>query len=91
METPEGMFRDLCENANDLIQSVSPEGRFLYVNRAWLEALGYTREEVEELKVFDVIHPDCRANCQEATRVMPPRPRAQNQAAYPIREDARAR
>ena len=34
------LYRDLCENANDLIQSVDPEGRFLYVNKAWLHTLG---------------------------------------------------
>ncbi len=59
------LFRDLCENAHDLIQSVSPEGRFLYVNRAWLRTLGYTRDEVGELNVFDVIHPDSRDHCEQ--------------------------
>jgi PAS domain S-box-containing protein len=58
------IFRDLCENATDLIQSVSPEGRFVYVNRAWLETLGYAAEEVAGLNVFDVIHPDSREHCE---------------------------
>lgn len=57
------LFQDLCENAHDLIQSVSPEGRFLYVNRSWLRTLGYTLEEVSGLGVFDVIHPDSRRHC----------------------------
>ena len=42
----EERYRDLFENANDLIQSVSPEGRFLYVNRAWRDTLGYTEEDL---------------------------------------------
>ena len=65
---PEAIFRDLCENAHDLIQSVSPEGRFLYVNRSWLETLGYRLEEVAGLTVFDVIHPDSREHCEAMMR-----------------------
>jgi len=57
---------DLLENCNDLVQSVSPEGRFLYVNRGWLETLGYTRDEVARLPLFDVVHPECVAHCGEA-------------------------
>ena len=59
----EGRFRDLFENVSDLIQSVSPEGRLLYVNRAWRETLGYSEEDILRLSVFDIIHPDCREHC----------------------------
>lgn len=31
----EERYRDLFENANELIQSVAPDGRFRYVNSAW--------------------------------------------------------
>ncbi len=61
----EERYRDLFENAGDLIQSVDPEGRFLYVNRAWLETLGYERDEVRELNLFDIVHPRYRAYCNE--------------------------
>jgi PAS domain S-box-containing protein len=63
MEEHEAFFRDLVDNAHDLIQSVSPEGRFLYVNRAWLDTLGYTQEDLDKLKVFDVVHADGRDHC----------------------------
>ncbi|MDA8387834.1 MAG: PAS domain-containing protein, partial [Nitrospiraceae bacterium] len=42
----EEMVKDFLDSANDLIQSVSPDGRFRYVNRAWRAALGYSREEL---------------------------------------------
>jgi len=58
-------YLDLLENANDLIQSASPNGHFLYVNRAWRETLGYTQEEVGRLSLFDIIHPDSQAHCME--------------------------
>ena len=35
-------YWDLFENANDLIQSVTPEGKFIYVNRVWRETLKYS-------------------------------------------------
>lgn len=66
METTyEDRYRDLFENANDMIQAVLPDGRFQYVNRAWREALGYDRDEVEKLTVFDVVHPDSMEHCMD--------------------------
>ncbi|MEA5619633.1 PAS domain S-box protein [Cronbergia sp. UHCC 0137] len=59
-------LEDFFDNASDLIQSVSLEdGKFIYVNRAWLERLGYRRDELNSLTVFDLIHPDCLHNCQQ--------------------------
>lgn len=54
----EHRVKDLFDNAHDLIQSVSPEGSFLYVNSSWLKSLGYLQEELESLNIVDVIHPD---------------------------------
>jgi len=61
----EEQYRDLFENATDLIQSVTPEGRFLYVNRAWRQILDYTEAEVAQLSVFDVIHPEYHEICRD--------------------------
>ncbi len=60
----EDRFKDILDNANDLIQSVSPEGKFLYVNRAWRETLEYTAEEASALTLFDIIDPSCMDHCQ---------------------------
>ena len=64
----EARFRDLFENVSDLIQSISPEGKFLYVNRAWRDTLGYSEEEVSKMSVFDIIHPDSRDHCIDLFR-----------------------
>ncbi len=64
LQESEERYRDLFENASDLIQSVTPEGRFLYVNRAWREALGYTEAEVKRLQVWDIIAPEYRERCR---------------------------
>ncbi len=68
MDRREDFFRDLCDNAHDLIQSVSAEGKFLYVNRSWLQTLGYRADEVEALTLFDIIHPDSLDHCREVMR-----------------------
>jgi len=57
------LFRDLFDNATDLIQSVAADGRFLFVNRAWQEALGYSAEDVKNLRVFDIFAPECQDHC----------------------------
>ncbi|GAB4362618.1 MAG: hypothetical protein Kow00128_02510 [Deltaproteobacteria bacterium] len=61
----EERLRDFFDNAIDLIQSVSPEGRFLYVNRSWKETLGYGEDEALRLSIFDIIAPDHRERCRE--------------------------
>jgi PAS domain S-box-containing protein len=58
LRNSEEQCRDLLENATDLIQSVAPDGSFLYVNPAWRQAFEYSESEIAELKVFDVLHPE---------------------------------
>jgi len=58
-------FRDLIEHAHDLIQSVDPDGRFQYVNDAWLKTLGYKKSEIDRLTLSDVLHPDSRDHCMQ--------------------------
>ena len=60
----EERYRSMIENSNDLIQSVTTDGRFLFVNPKWLNVLGYSQEEVDQLNLFDIIHPDSIPHCQ---------------------------
>ncbi len=61
----EERYHDLFENANDLIQSVAPDGHFLYVTRTWRKMFGYNKEEVANLTLWDIIHPDFIPHCRE--------------------------
>ena len=63
LRASEERYRDLFDNANDLIQSTDAEGRFVYVNRAWRDTLGYSEEEVGRLSVRDIVDPDSKAHC----------------------------
>jgi PAS domain S-box-containing protein len=70
-------LQDFLDNANDLIQSVAPDGRILYVNSAWKRTLGYADEQLERLNLMDIVHPvHRRAVRDEFDRVLkgePPR------------------
>ncbi len=57
-------YHDLFEHANDLIQSVDMDGRYIYVNRTWRHTLGYSQDEVEKLTLNDVIAPESLEHCQ---------------------------
>lgn len=51
-------LQDLVDNTSDLIQLLTLDGKFIFVNRAWREALGYNSEEISALNLIDVLHPD---------------------------------
>ena len=51
----ETLYRDLFDSASDLIHAVRPDGGFAYVNKAWLQTLGYSESELEDLRVWDVV------------------------------------
>lgn len=64
----EERYRNLFENAHDLIQSVDPEGKFIFVNASWLKTLGYTSDDLQKMTLFEIIHPDRRSYCSDIFR-----------------------
>ena len=64
----EEKYRDLFENATDMIQSVDRDGKLLYVNHAWLDTLGYDTAEVAGLTIEDVIDPESVEHCHQLLR-----------------------
>jgi PAS domain S-box-containing protein len=62
LKESEERYRDLFDNASDLIHSVRPDGSFAYVNRAWRETLGYDPADVERLTIWDVVDPAVHAS-----------------------------
>ncbi len=61
----EKQLSELFDSTKDLIQSISLDGRLLFVNRAWCETLGYSEQEAEAINIFQVIHSDHHAACQQ--------------------------
>ncbi len=54
----EQRFRTLFEQASDGIFVADPQGRFLEVNSAGCQMVGYTAEELRDLTVADLVAPD---------------------------------
>ena len=59
----EARFRSLIDGMFNMVQSIDQEGRFNYVNQAWLDTMGYALEDLDRLKVWDIIHPDSLEKC----------------------------
>ncbi|MBA3495758.1 MAG: PAS domain S-box protein, partial [Gemmatimonadales bacterium] len=56
----EARYRDLFDNASDLVCTTALDGRFLYANPAWSQAMGYPDDAVASLRFADLVHPDSR-------------------------------
>ncbi|MFD2515019.1 PAS domain S-box protein [Pontibacter locisalis] len=54
-------LQDLFDNAHDLIQNISVDNKFIFVNKAWKERLGYSDEDIESLSLNDIVHPYYKA------------------------------
>jgi PAS domain S-box-containing protein len=65
LKESEERFRDLFENANDLIQVCDAEGRFLYVNRKWKETIGYREDKAKNITFRDIIQKDQISHCND--------------------------
>ncbi|MEZ4485669.1 MAG: PAS domain S-box protein [Syntrophotaleaceae bacterium] len=52
------MFRSIFEHANAGMNTLTLRGRYLQVNQAFCAFVGYSREELQSLTVFDLTHPD---------------------------------
>jgi len=60
----ERRYRELAENAHDIIFTHDLEGNFLYVNRAAVQVLGYSKEQFSRLRIWDIIAPESIAGAR---------------------------
>ena len=56
----EERYRDLFDNATDLVCMAAPDGSLLYVNKAWQQGTGYGDDEIDRMQLLDIVHPDSR-------------------------------
>lgn len=60
MELGEPRYRELVENASDLIYELDASGRFTFANLMMERMVGYTKEELATKMYWDLVHPDHR-------------------------------
>src|SRR2546421_1048453 len=58
LRNSEDGYRELFENANDIIYTHDLEGTFTSLNRAGERITGYSREEARRMKISDVLAPE---------------------------------
>jgi diguanylate cyclase (GGDEF)-like protein/PAS domain S-box-containing protein len=56
----EERYRELVENASDMVFRTDQKGYFIYVNASTLRMTGYTEEEILGKQYLEMIHPDMR-------------------------------
>lgn len=61
----EARFRDLFENANDLIYTHDLQGNFTSLNRAGERITGYTRDEALRMNIAEVVAPEYLQTAQQ--------------------------
>jgi two-component system, cell cycle sensor histidine kinase and response regulator CckA len=62
----EARYRDLFENATDLIATVDEQSRLTAVNEAFIRTLGYSREELLGRPIADLVPPEWHQQLQRA-------------------------
>ncbi len=64
----ETRYKKLFEEANDIVYTHDFEGKFTSLNKEGERLSGYTREEAENLSVYEIIVPEYRELALEMTR-----------------------
>lgn len=61
----EEKYRNLIEGSYDMVQSINLDGNFNFVNKAWINTLGFDENEVKKITLFDIIHPESLERCKK--------------------------
>ena len=51
----EERYKDIFDNAHDLIHIVAPDGTIIYVNNAWIKTLGYSLGEIQGESIYSFV------------------------------------
>jgi PAS domain S-box-containing protein len=63
-------LQDLVDNTSDLIQLVAMDGKFIFVNKAWREVLGYGLDEIASMRMEDILHPQHKEEAEAQLRLI---------------------
>ena len=58
LKETEERYKDLFENAIDIVQILDSKGNFIFVNPSWYNTLEYTPSQINGMTIFDIVHPE---------------------------------
>ncbi|MFZ0390248.1 MAG: PAS domain S-box protein [Calditrichia bacterium] len=58
LQKSEARYRELVEGTDNLVSQVDADGKFIFINKAYSDLLGYTREELQDTLAWDIVHPN---------------------------------
>ena len=64
LKQSEKLYREVVENASDLIYTTNHLGKIIHANDAAFKFTGYSREEVYSSNFSDLVHPDYRSKAK---------------------------
>jgi PAS domain S-box-containing protein len=68
LKESEEKYRQIIENSQDLIYTIGPEGKFLFISPAISQLLGYDEATLIGRPFQTMVHPDDVAACEESLR-----------------------
>ncbi len=68
LQTSEQKYRELVENANDIIFSIDSTGRFTFYNSRFEQVLGYSSDELLDCPFTDIVAPKSVETSRESFR-----------------------
>ncbi|MBI5747363.1 MAG: PAS domain S-box protein [Nitrospirae bacterium] len=63
-------YQDLVENSPEMIHQIDKDLKFVHVNKTELERLGYTLDEIKDVRLIDIVPPDHRDRISEYLMVV---------------------
>jgi PAS domain S-box-containing protein len=64
------LLQDFVDNTAEIILMLSTEGEFKFVNNAFLELSGYSRGELKQITIHDILHPQHKDKIEEQLNLL---------------------
>lgn len=65
LKESEEKYRTYVENTHELVFNITADGKILNGNKTWYETFGYSKEELETLDIFSLIHADFKKQYED--------------------------
>jgi len=75
-------YRDLIENAPEMIHQIDQNGRFVHVNKTELDKLGYTLDEMLVMYLWDIVPLEKHADARDYVQRLPHQPRSTSEMVF---------